>query len=102
MEMMRKNSILEFLIILNFGILQIKLLVAQPHTEIRQSELHAEQGIMGCMAKSYREIGVIDGELVCSSGPNGIVIHETNNENLSTIGFYVVVATILCPYLVWG
>ena len=43
---------------------------------------------------------VADGELVGSRRPDGIVVHETDVEDLSSAGFHIVVTSILRPYLI--
>ena len=43
---------------------------------------------------------VVDGELVGTSRPYGVVVHETNDEDLTAMGFYVIVTSVFCPYLI--
>ena len=43
---------------------------------------------------------VADGELVGSRRPDGIVVHETDVEDLSSAGFHIVVTPVLCPNLI--
>ena len=38
---------------------------------------------------------VADGELIGSRGPDGIVVHETDVEDLSSAGFHIVIAPVL-------
>ena len=62
-----------------------------------------EDGVAEFLVERRGLVGLVaDGELICPSLPNGIVVHETDVEDLSPTGLNVVVAPVICPNLIWG
>lgn len=43
---------------------------------------------------------VVDGELVCTALPNGVVVHETDDKDLAPAGLNDIVAPVFRPDLI--